>query len=397
MRIDQINRIEEKCTGCNACVDACVKDCITTTIDSCGFTHKKINLEKCIECGKCYSVCPIENIKTFSESQRLYGCYSKEMETRLKSSSGGLFSILANLFLDKGYYVCAAAFDNKMKLCHRIIKSKEELPVLLKSKYIQSDMEGIYVKIKDLLKSGEKIFFCSTPCQVSALKNSLGSLLNENLFTAEILCHGVPSQILFDEYIKSLEKKHKGKIIDFKFRVKDNKYKHAHGYSYKVIEKNGKEKVINGVYSQSSYYYAFKKYWILRESCYACNYGTKQRVADITLGDFWGIEKYDFGKSTDVGVSKLITNSVQAECIFQEIKEQVVYREFPLEIALDSNKEIPCGSILPPERQAIMQSLSENGYEITAKKFFKDRTRFVRLLFWSLPIGIRNFLRKLRG
>jgi coenzyme F420-reducing hydrogenase beta subunit len=257
-------------------------------------------------------------------------------------------------------------------------------------------MRGVYNNIRDLLKKGEKIFFCSTPCQVSALKNSLSDFLLKNLFTAEILCHGVPPQKLFDEYIKSLEEKHGGKIAEFSFRVKDNKYRHSNGFSYKVIKNNG-EKIVNGVYPQSSYYYAFKHYLILRESCYDCLYSTAERVADITLGDFWGIEKYGFGTSTDIGVSKVITNTIKGERAFSEIKNKIIYKEFPFEVALDQNHCLKCGSVKPDKRDEILLSIKENGYETTAKKYFKDKNYIKRRLFWFMPTWARNFIRKLKG
>ena len=163
MRINQIQNLENKCTGCVACVDVCPAGCINKETCDDGFVYTKIDENKCIDCGKCYKVCPIENNRKNSFEQSLYAVYSCSREIRNGGSSGGMFEMLASYFLKQGYYVCGAAFDSDIKLAHRIIKSENELNPLLKSKYVQSDMSGVYQKILGLLKNGNKVFFCGTP------------------------------------------------------------------------------------------------------------------------------------------------------------------------------------------------------------------------------------------
>lgn len=392
-RIDSIEELNKKCTGCMACVDACPVKCVLPVEGKDGFKYSAIDEEKCIKCGKCYGVCPIETHEKHHEEQHLFAAYSKDSVCQNNGSSGGIFELLANYFLELGYYVCGAAFEGTT-LKHRVISSKEEIKPLLKSKYIQSDTKGIYNQVLKLLEKGEKVFFCGTPCQVSALVNAVPKAKTEHLFTSDIICHGVPSQKVFDEYIKTLEKKHGGEICEFSFRVKDNKYGHAHGYTYKVT-KNEKTSVVNGVYTNSTFYNAFKNYSIFRESCYECKYTTLQRVSDITLADFWGIEKYDFKGNVDKGVSMIITNTQKGFEAFESVKEAVVSKEFPIQYGIDSNYCLTHTTTKPKNRDAIIEEIANNGYEAAAKKYFG--CSLVHKMYWLIPPKARNLIRKMRG
>ena len=316
-RIDEIENLMQKCTGCMACADACPTNCISAAVEKDGFRYTVIDPAACIQCGKCYTVCPIETWEKHESEQQLFAAYAKDSAQRSGGSSGGIFELLASHFLKQGGYVCGAAWEGTT-LKHRIISSEEDLHLLLKSKYLQSDTSGIYNKILALLKDGKHVFFCGTPCQVSALVNMTPNALRDLLFTADIICHGVPSQTVFQAYIETLENKHNGVVSDFSFRVKTNRYKHAHGYSYNVT-RGEKTTVINGIYTNSSYYNAFKNYLIFRDSCYDCQYATLHRVSDITLADFWGIEKYEFRGNVDTGVSMIITNTQRGLDAFSAI------------------------------------------------------------------------------
>ena len=392
-RIDDIIDLKNKCTGCMACVDVCPTKCITSFEEKDGFKYTKIEEDKCISCGKCYSICPIETHDKGKEEQHLYASYSLERKVQNDGSSGGVFEELALYFLSQGYYVSGAAFEGTT-LKHAVINKKEQIKPLLKSKYIQSNLEGVYNKIIKLLKDGEKVFFCGTPCQVSALKNQTPNALKSNLFTADMICHGVPSQKMFDDYIKTLEKKHGGKVTEFSFRVKDNKYKHAHGYRYK-IEKKGKIKVKNGIYTTSTFYNAFKKYIILREGCYNCQYTTLERVSDITLADFWGIEKYDFKANIDTGVSMIITNTSKGNQAFLSIIEKLKCKEFPIEYGVESNHCLTKQTKRSKKRDAVINEYISKGYERTAKKYFKSS--LMQKAYWLIPSRIRSIIRKIRG
>lgn len=392
MTINNINELEKNCTGCMACVDICPTSCIECIVEKDGFIYSKANEKKCINCGKCYKVCPIINKKIESEEQILYAAYSINDSERENGSSGGIFGILAKFLLEEEFYICGAAFKN-LKLNHIIVENQSELVKILKSKYLQSNMLGNYKKIYEMLKEGKKIFYCGTPCQVSALKNFIPENMRRNLITADIICHGVPSQNLFDSYIRNLEKKYNGKIYDYNFRVKNNKYKHPHGYSF-VLEKNGKKILKSGIYTQSSFYNAFKKYLIFRESCYKCKYSTLERVSDITLADFWGVSKYDFKCDIDKGVSMVLVNTKVGEQVFDRIKNKLVYKKFPIEYGVESNYCLTHSTKKPVERDKIIKLLQEKSYEEIAKKYFSDNLKYK--IYWLIPSIIRNKIRKIR-
>lgn len=392
-RIDSIANLKEKCTGCLACVDACPTNCVKATVDEDGFVYSAIDTSACISCGKCYAVCPIERRNKREEEQHLFAAYANNPLTRNSGSSGGIFGLLAEYFLEKQYAVCGAAFDGTT-LKHQIITSKEDLPKLFKSKYLQSNTEGIYQSIISLLKNETSVFFCGTPCQVAALTNLVPNSLRSSLFTADFICHGVPSQAMFDAYIQTLEEQHGGAVTDFSFRVKNNRYRHAHGYSYTVI-KNGKTKTVNGIYTNSSFYNAFKSYSIFRSGCYDCQYTTVERVSDITLADFWGIEKYDFKCSFDAGVSMIITNTTAGLDAFTALGDRITQKEFPIEYGVASNHCLTHQTKKPTVRDAIITDFSQKGYPFVAKKYFKSR--LIHKAYWLMPPKARAILRKLRG
>ena len=392
-RIDSISDLLNKCTGCMVCADACPTRCINSITKNDGFRYTVIDESACINCGKCYTVCPIETHEKSKEEQHLFAAYAKDTVTQNSGSSGGIFRLLAEHFLNNDYLVCAAAFEGTT-LTHKIISLHDELTPLLKSKYLQSETTGIYKDVLSCLKEGKKIFFCGTPCQVSAMVNLTPKAYRSQLITADFICHGVPSQKVFDAYIKTLEEKHGGKILDFCFRVKDNKYKHAHGFRY-TVEKNGKISTVNGIYTNSSFYNAFKEYSIFRNGCYDCQYTTLNRVSDLTLADFWGIEKYDFKCQFDAGVSMIITNTEKGARAFAAISEQTVSKEFPVEYGVKSNHCLTQKTKKPIERDTIIRELSEKGYPATANKYFKSG--LIPRIYWLIPPKLRTLIRKLRG
>ena len=396
MRIDNfiLQNTLHNCVGCFACGNICPKRCIDIKKDDEGFVYASVNEEECINCGKCARVCPCINADKNKEEQTLFAARSKSDDVRMRGSSGGIFEELSKMLLKDGYYICGAAFDDNLKLKHKIISSYEDLKPILKSKYLQSDISDIFPKVDELLKDGKKVLFCGTPCQVSALKNFVGNN-NVNLVTVDIICHGVPSQDIFDDYIKTLEDENGGKVKDFSFRVKNNKYHHAHGFSYSC-EKDGKCETVNGIYTQSSYYNAFKKYLIFRKSCYNCKYATLERVSDITLGDFWSLEKYDIHANTDKGESLVLANTALGKELLLKI-DTAVLKEYPVKYAVDTNYCLTKSTKQPASRDLIFKELALNGYKITSQKYFRGGNGIKNKIGWSIPPAVRNLLRVIRG
>lgn len=281
---------KKDCCGCGACFSACPKKTIEMVEDEFGFKYPQINYNNCISCGICNEVCGYQSSQEGNFTQKTYIAALKSKEI-LKSSSGGAFFGLAYNILKEGGVIYGAAFKitkDNFKLEHTRVDSKEELELLQGSKYLQSNMENTFQKILSDLNSNKKVLFSGTPCQIDALYHYLRGKKYENLMTVEIICHGVPSESWFQNYIYVLARKYKGIPLNFFFRIKDKGW----GSFYAKFEylKDNQKKDIYFSSVKSSYYYLFLTSLIYRESCYYCKYASSKRFADITIGDYWGIE-----------------------------------------------------------------------------------------------------------
>ena len=304
-----------KCTGCAACVDACTKQCISLKEEDLQF-FPSINEEECIACGKCMQMCPVlqgkQDVEAFDQT---YACaYSKDTDFSSQCTSGGVGSAMAQFAVDNGWYVCGAAFDEDFNLRHIVGNDSDCVNALRGSKYLQSNMQGIYNQITELLKENKRVLFFGTPCQVDALQR-YSNKYKENLLTVAILCHGVNSPIVWKNYVAELEKKNKSKLQWYNFRSKE-----MGGWGELAIAmkfENGKRKK---EYAYSNQFHVwFGKHYILRESCFQCAFRVEQRTADITIGDFWGIELILPQLDTRNGVSVVICSTQKGVQFFSSL------------------------------------------------------------------------------
>ena len=276
---------KEECTGCGACVDCCPKGCISLCPDQNGFVLPVVDKNQCINCKLCEKVCP--DFKVSEIGNQIRNCQyaiNPDRAVTDHSTSGGVFYELAKHVIEDGGVVFGAAWTEKYQLRHICATTLDELKPLMGSKYVQSDCTGVYSSVKNYLKEGKRVLFVGTPCQVAGLKKFIGQG-NENLLLVDILCHGVPSQKLFDQWVDEEEAKN-GKIVFLKFRDK-KKYGWQHCLTY-VTEKNGRIIRHDVLPAFNPYYHLFMTGYTLRDSCYACRYACEERVGDITLGDYWG-------------------------------------------------------------------------------------------------------------
>lgn len=389
MNVTQVDNFNNKCIGCGACVDICPVNSLSLVENEYGFLYPSLNAGLCVDCGKCVSICPIKKEKFKPEEQHLFASYATDKIKHNQGSSGGVFGILAEHFIDEGYSVCGAAFDENLQLKHRLIRTKEDLKALTKSKYIQSNTESIFDKIAHELKDNKKVFFVGTPCQCESLLNYIPQKHRDNLFIADFICHGVPSQYMFNEYIKSIECEKNCKVTEFHFRTKNNGAKEPHCFTYKTVDNKNRVKTVKGDFLHSTYYNAFKHYCICRESCYECPYATIERASDITLADFWGIEKYDKKLNITDSVSMIITNTSKGHRFFKEVSSKLYIKEYPVQYGIDSNFCLTNYTIKPDNYDAIFKCFKENGYSVTAQRFFRASKK--EILYSKLP----NFVTKL--
>ncbi|MCI8692387.1 MAG: 4Fe-4S binding protein [Lachnospiraceae bacterium] len=313
---------KENCCGCGACADVCPAGAVRMVSDGEGFRYPKIDQSKCVNCGRCERVCPMKKASAGTGENLYFGVQAKDDALRHASSSGGMFPVLAEYIFRQGGIVCGAAFGDEMRVVHREAGTKEELESLKKTKYVQSNMEGMYRRIDGYLKEGRWVLFCGTPCQVRALKLFLNKEYPQ-LLLAALICYGVPSPGIWDSYVKYLERKHGGKMTDFSFRDKRNR-DNGHVRAYTIDGKEYADKLEKDLYCQMYF-----RNDTLRPSCHTCGYCTTDRDCDFTIGDFWGVEKIRPEADDGMGTSLVILHTEKAGKVWEEIKGELF--QFPCE------------------------------------------------------------------
>lgn len=309
----------EKCCGCEGCRSICPKLAIKMTESTDGFILPEVTPELCVECGLCEKVCPMYHAgKAISSTVGdAYAAVNKNDVELSQSSSGGIFSLVADYVLNKGGFVAGASFDRSLTLHHIVTEDRNEISNLRGSKYLQSRIGNTFSAIKRILNTGKLVYFVGTGCQVAGLKLFLRKDY-ENLITSDILCHGVPPQSVFDAMIKVVEAKYNGKIEKYSFRDKSIWGWSCSSSSY--INIKSKLKYLGNEPIQKAYFNAFIKADNYRESCYVCPYAQSNRSGDITLGDFWGVEKYLPIKDIRKGVSAILVNTSKGQQLLDRIK-----------------------------------------------------------------------------
>lgn len=293
----------EFCTGCSACLSRCNVGALSMQKDDLGFWHPVIDYKKCVNCGQCSNVCPVLNKVTIKNSNKeeYWAIYAKDIIVRNQGSSGNAFKLLADSFSDDNKVIYGATFDED---CYGVThKGTDEVAFdkLQKSKYLESNMGYVISKISNNLKAGKKVFFCGTPCQVEGVHSALGNV--EGLFLCDFICHGVPSSEWYKLYLKELEKKYNSKVVSVDFR---SKLVGWIPHCIRVEFANGR------IYTKTSvadpYLYDFSRNKHLRANCYNCN-RVMNSVADVTIGDYWGVKRKKNIKNTNEGISVIRANT----------------------------------------------------------------------------------------
>lgn len=364
--INIINKVN--CCGCNACGDICGKHAISFVTDNEGFWYPQVNKELCVDCGLCDKVCPIQNkanrVERYSEPT-VYATYTKDESIRLDSTSGGIHSMLALKMYEKNAYVGGAVYNPNHTVSQIVDDNPERLPEIRSSKYLQSNAEGVYKEIRSLLREGKNVFFCGCPCQIHALYNFLGKEY-DNLVTCDFICRGVNSPKVFLKYMEMLERQYGSKATEIKFK---NKKWGWHNFSMRVNFENGKE------YCKDRYHDLFfigylQANLLTRPSCYECPFKGFPQMADITLGDFWGIEKLDKTMDQDKGTSLVMVNTNKGKVLFNAIKSDIVWKEFSMQQALGDNQAAVHSLKIKENREEFYEALSNKSFDIVAREFF---------------------------
>lgn len=313
------------CCGCSACVEACPKQCISFEEDKEGFRYPKVDLDRCIHCNLCEKVCPVINLPAKKEIAKVSAAINNDESVRLNSSSGGIFSALAERVLRNGGVVFGAVFDENWEVRHSYIERVEELHRLRGSKYLQSRMESSYKDAQKFLNAGREVLFSGTPCQIAGLRRFLRKDY-ENLIAVDFICHGVPSPKVWRLYLRQLIKQKKigDSIQDIKniyFRAK------KHGWTNFDIIIDSQSGRIQNTHEENAYYQAFNMNVILRPICFSCPFKGGHSGSDMTLADFWGISKVDPSMQDEKGTSMIIEYGHTNELLSRELTLKTVETE----------------------------------------------------------------------
>ena len=363
---------KKKCCGCFACSQICPKHCITMFRDDEGFFYPNVDENVCIDCRLCEKVCPeldhnkLENWK----EPKVYESYSKDDGIRIESTSGGLFSILANQFYDEGAYVGGAVYDKEFRLKLFISKNRADLKRIRGSKYIQAEVGETFIQVKELLDKGEKVFICSNPCQIFALKKYLRKKY-PNLYTCDILCKGVPTYKFLKAYLDYQSSKYGSEVKSLQFKFKDEKYVWGH-LGTKIEFENGKCYLKDG--GEDAFMTAFLKTgFTVRPSCIECHFKDFPRYADISLGDFWGIQNYS-KQDTRKGMSLVLVNNEKGEQLLNKVSDNIYLAEHSVNEATKGNIHLiqaydPTPGYSERVRDEFYRDLDIKGFRYVEKKY----------------------------
>ena len=368
--------------------------------DEYGFVYPSIDESKCIKCGLCLKTCVYKKKTKPNTIKDSYMAVSKIDDILMKSASGGIFTSIAQEILKNNGVVfgCSMEKDEQGRLepQHIKVSSLDDLYKLQGSKYVQSNTKNIYKEIKNELKNNKLVLFSGTPCQVAALKSFLGKINQENLYTIDIICHGVPNFKMFQDYIEFIEEKNKDKVENFLFRDKSKSW----GYFAKISFASKKVKFVPCI--NSSFYQLFLNSLINRENCYSCPYANGNRVGDLTIGDFWGIEKEhpNFLKENHLdskkGISCIIVNNDKGKCIIEKFSGNILLKSSKFEKISIHNHQLVSPIKCNPKREIILNLYKNNGYKAVDKWYRNDNkiNYIIKSLWYKMPYGIRKIIKK---
>ena len=335
------------CCGCNACGDICAHNAITFKTDNEGFWYPEVDKQKCVDCHLCEKVCPIIHAEELKKNDyvepKCVAAINKNLEVRFDSTSGGVFSALAEKMYKGGGYVGGAIYTDEWGVKFFISNNNEDLPALRSSKYLQSNSEGMYRKIRDLLKNGEKVLVCGLPCQIVALKAFLRKDY-ENLILVDLICRYINSPMAYRKYLDTLEKEYGSKVVYIKAKNKELGWRKL---THKVVFKN--DKTYYGTITDDIFMKASMKLNCLsRPSCYECKFKNFPRYGDITIGDYW-IDRSKSSLDDDTGTSIVLLNNKKGEAYFAEIRKKLKCEDVSFESIKKGNaalyKSLPDSSV----------------------------------------------------
>lgn len=386
---------KSQCCGCSACAQRCPKQCISMQIDNEGFLYPQVDSSKCMDCHLCEKVCPVINQYDARTPLNVYAAKNSDDKVRRLSSSGGIFTLLANQTIKDGGVVFGACWDNEWNVKHDYVDNISDLQKFRSSKYMQSVIGDNYLKVEQFLKTDRKVMFTGTPCQIAGLKHFLRKEY-DNLLAVEVICHSVPSPGVWQLYLTTrlhTLKWEKSDIRNISFRDKKTGWK---TYSFVIENKDGN--ILTELSSKNTFMRGFLADLYTRPSCHACPAKQLRSGSDITLGDFWGIESLMPEIDDDNGVSAIIVNTEKGKSALHNMTfelHEVQYNELTTR-----NPALVKSFPITPKRTEFFK---EDGYTFEekvkrlAKESFSMRTLAYRIVQKIIPnVFVEKIKRLLR-
>ncbi len=382
----------ENCTGCGACYNACPKQAIYYCDDKEGFPTPQIDKDKCIECGICNSICPSIHMPKTQKTIQSYAAQIIDKDALKDSTSGGLFTVFSREIFRRGGVVYGCVWDEEYNAVITKAECEQDIISMRGSKYVWSYMGDKYQEIKQYLEAGRMVLFFGLPCQVAGLKNFIRKDY-ENLILIDFFCGGSPSPFAFREYIKTITKNIPVKKLDLKFRDKKKEGVGVH------ISFNTKMGRVYQSYVGNSYFYAYNTKVFNRKPCYDCKYRYEDRIEDITIGDFWEIEKYHTEFDIKAGVSALLINSEKGKELLEAVKSELHLVETKKEFIAGFNN-LTIGDnktrFNPPVfREDFFEVLKQKGWKAAERKYLFSK-RIKLIIKRKLPKGCVAVIKRIK-
>lgn len=356
------------CCGCKACEQICTHQAISFHVNDEGFWYPSVNETKCVQCGLCEKVCPMEESESILHQKGIaYAFQLSDKEALLNSSSGGVFYAIASNVLNGNGVVYGAAFEGK-KVRHKRVESLAKIKDLMGSKYVQSDTGDTYSQVKQDLKSGKKVFYTGTPCQIAGLRLYLRKEY-ENLLTADLVCHGTPSPKILAGTILHIEDRLKARFLSYSFR--DKKVGGWSCSSSSSYEKGNSHTYLKYSKEMEAYFNAFISGHLMRMNCYQCPFARAERPGDITIADYWGVkELHPEFPNISKGISLFISNTEKGDQLLEQLSPLHFAKEVDLQQAADKNRNLQMPTPYSIDRESSYK-LFFNDYKGFLKKYYK--------------------------
>lgn len=374
---NNINKVE-LCYGCSACVNICPKKCISMKPNKKGFLEPVIDESECINCGACVRICPRlkERLKEVNKKEA-YIVKNKDEKVRKNSSSGGVFSLIADYIIENKGVIYGCVVDDNLEIKH--IRTEKDYSKMRGSKYVKSNLGFTFSDIKKDLLANRLVLFTGTPCECAGLRNFLGKEY-DNLYVTDFVCHGPQSPLIWNDFIKYITSKN-GKIKNYYFRSKINGWH----YHTEVIEyENGKieHDTLDSQISKELFHLGLS----LRDACYNCQFTNLNRVGDITMGDAWGIENNDPEYDDNKGVSLILINNEKGKKLFKNINKDMIYKK------VDVDKYTVLNPRLKSSRPAKQENI-DKFWRVYNKKGFNGIVR--KYTGHSLKAKTKKFIKRI--